>query len=379
MMIRPAIDTGSACLAGVDYLWVDHLAAGDELRFAILDDEHVIGVGVHLGTALHTAVGDDGQTFILDDARALHEGSRNLVVVDVADSRWKTKTGSRVEVHRVVADRAGFRGVFPLVRGLGGDRDHVAPGQMMTHPALDTGSARLAALDYLWVDHLAPGDELRFAILDDEHVVGIGVHLGAALHAAVGDDGQTLILDDARALNKGGRNLVVVDVADSRWKTKTGGGVEVHRVIGDRAGFRGVFPLVRGLGGDRDHVALAQMMTHAALDTGSARLAGAHYLWVGQLAPGDKFRFAILDNEHVVGIVVHLRAALHDALGDDDQTLILEHALALDEAGRNLVVVYGVDARRKPGGHPHGYQGRGREYRGECERVFHGLSPCELT
>ncbi len=112
---------------------------------------------------------------------------------------------------------------------------------------------------------------------------------------------------------------------------------------------------------------------------GSARLAGAHFLWVDHLTAGDELRFAILDDEHVVGIVVHLRAALHDALGDDDQTFILEDALALDEAGRNLVVVYGVDARRKPGGHPHGYQGRSREYRGECERVFHERSPCELT
>src|SRR5258706_3339726 len=110
------------------------------------------------------------------------------------------------------------------------------------------------------------------------------------------------------------------------------------------------------------------MMTHAALDTGSARLAGAHFLWVDQLAAGDEPRFAILDDEHVVGIVVHLRAALHDALGDDDQTLILEDALTFDEAGRNLSVVYGVDARRKPGGHPHGYQARSREHRAQCKR-----------
>src|SRR5258706_5547086 len=40
-----------------------------------------------------------------------------------------------VEVHRVVADQAGFRGVLPLVRGFCGDRDHVALGQMMAHPA----------------------------------------------------------------------------------------------------------------------------------------------------------------------------------------------------------------------------------------------------
>src|SRR5258705_150223 len=121
------------------------------------------------------------------------------------------------------------------------------------------------------------------------------------------------------------------------------------------------------------------MMIRPAVDTGSARLAGADYLWVDQLAAGDELRFAILDDEHVIGIVVHLRAALHDALGDDDQTFILEDALTFDEAGRNLVVVYGVDTRRKPGGHPHGYQGRGREHRGECERVFHERSPCELT
>src|SRR6266853_3271552 len=40
-----------------------------------------------------------------------------------------------VEVHRVVADQAGFRGVLPLVRGFCWDRDHVALGQMMAHPA----------------------------------------------------------------------------------------------------------------------------------------------------------------------------------------------------------------------------------------------------
>src|SRR5258705_382457 len=153
--------------------------------------------------------------------------------------------------------------------------------------------------------------------------------------------------------------------------------VEVHRVVADRAGFRGVFPLVRSLSGDRDHVALGQMTTHPALDTGSARLAGTDYLWVDHLAAGDELRFAILNNEHVVGVVVHLRAALHDALGDDDQTFILEDALTLDEAGRNLVVVYVVDARRKPGGSSHGYQGRSRKYRGECERVFHERSPYE--
>src|SRR5467141_1263423 len=151
--------------------------------------------------------------------------------------------------------------------------------------------------------------------------------------------------------------------------------VEVHRVVADRAGFRGVLPLVRGLGGDRDHVALGQMMTHPALDTGSARLAGAHLLWVDHLAAGDELRFAILDDEHVVGIVVHLGAALHDALGDDDQTFILEDALTFDEAGRNLVLVYVVDARRKPGGHSHGYQGHSRKCRCESERVFHERSP----
>src|SRR5258705_384432 len=151
--------------------------------------------------------------------------------------------------------------------------------------------------------------------------------------------------------------------------------VEVHRVVADRAGFRGVFPLVRGLGRNRDHVALAQMMTHPALDTASARLAGALFLWVDQLAAGDEVRFAILDNEHVVGVVVHLRAALHDALGDDDQTLILEDALTLGEAGRNLVVVYVVDTRRKPSGPSHGYQGHSRKCRCESERVFHERSP----
>src|SRR6266853_6228420 len=151
--------------------------------------------------------------------------------------------------------------------------------------------------------------------------------------------------------------------------------VEVHRVVADRAGFRGVLPLVRGLCGDRDHVALSQMMTHPALDTGPARLAGGGYLRVDHLAAGDELRFAIHDDEHVVGVVVHLGAALHAAVGDDDQTFILDDAPALDEGGRNLVVVHVVDARRKTGGSSQGYQGGRRENRGECEQVFHERSP----
>src|SRR5258707_14988209 len=151
--------------------------------------------------------------------------------------------------------------------------------------------------------------------------------------------------------------------------------VEVHRVVADRAGFRGVLPLVRGLCGDRDHVALGQMMTHPALDTGPARLAGGGYLRVDHLAAGDELRFAIHDDEHVVGVVVHLGAALHAAVGDDDQTFILDDAPALDESGRNLVVVYVVDARRKTGGSSQGYEGGSREYRGECEQVYHERYP----
>src|SRR5450432_788629 len=123
-----------------------------------------------------------------------------------------------VEVHRVVADRAGFRGVLPLVRGLCRDRDNVALGEMMTDPTLDAAPARLAGGGYLRVDHLAAGDELRFAIQDDEHVIGVVVHLGSTLHAAVGDDGQTFILDDAPALDEGGRDLLVVDDVDARRK-----------------------------------------------------------------------------------------------------------------------------------------------------------------
>src|SRR5437899_11983428 len=92
------------------------------------------------------------------------------------------------------------------------------------------------------------------------------------------------------------------------------------------------------------------MMTHAALDAGPARLAGVGYLRVDQLAAGDELRFAIHDDEHVVGVVVHFGAALHGAFGDDDQTLILDDAPALDEGGSNLVVVYVVDALRKMGG-----------------------------
>src|SRR5215471_1506125 len=142
---------------------------------------------------------------------------------------------------------------------------------------------------------------------------------------------------------------------------------EVHCVVADRAGFRGVLPLVRGLCRDRDHVALAQMMTHPALDAGAARLAGIGYFRVDHLATGAELRFAIHDDEHVVGVVVHLGAALHGAVGDDDQTFILDDAPALDESGRNLVVVYVVDARRKASGSSQSYQGGSREYRGGCE------------
>src|SRR5438105_2333244 len=99
-------------------------------------------------------------------------------------------TGSSIalQIHREVADRTGFRRVLPLVRGLCGDRDHVALGQMMTRAVLDACSARLAGRGCLRVDHLAAGDELRFAIHYDEHVVGVVVHLGAAPHDALGDD-----------------------------------------------------------------------------------------------------------------------------------------------------------------------------------------------
>src|SRR5258708_1324723 len=118
MMTYPTLDTGSACLAGVGYLGVDHLAAGDELRFAILDDEHVVGVVVHLGAALQAGVGVDGQTLILEDARALDEGRRNLAVVDIAVSWSKTKTAEVDDLPLLVGVPACFRGVFPLVRGL---------------------------------------------------------------------------------------------------------------------------------------------------------------------------------------------------------------------------------------------------------------------
>src|SRR5262245_60912221 len=99
------------------------------------------------------------------------------------------------------------------------------------------------------------------------------------------------------------------------------------------------------------------MMTHPALDAGPARLAVGGYLRVDHPATGDELRFAIHDNEHVVGVIVHLGATLHAAVGDDDQTFILDDAPALDESGRNLVVVYVVHARRKAGGRSQGYQG----------------------
>src|SRR4051812_29857170 len=108
-----------------------------------------------------------------------------------------------VEVYRVVAYRAGFGGILPLVRSLCRDRDHVALAQMMTHPALDAGPAGLAGGSDLRVDDLAAGHELRFAIHDNEHVVGVVVNLGPALHAAVGDDDQTFILNDPPALDEG--------------------------------------------------------------------------------------------------------------------------------------------------------------------------------
>src|SRR5262245_54963272 len=117
-MTLPALDTGRARLTGVGYLRVDHLAAGDELRFAIHDDEHVVGVVVHFGAALHAAVGDDDQALILEYAPALDEGGRNLVVVYVAHARWKM--GGSFEVHSVVAARGGFRGGLAVGRGFCG-------------------------------------------------------------------------------------------------------------------------------------------------------------------------------------------------------------------------------------------------------------------
>jgi hypothetical protein len=73
--------------------------------------------------------------------------------------------------------------------------------------------------------------------------------------------------------------------------------------------------------------------------------------------------------------MMHLGAALHAAVGDDDQTFILDDAPALDESGRDLVVVYVVDARRKTGGGSECYQSGSREYRGECEQAFHEQAP----
>src|SRR5215467_10011407 len=116
-------------------------------------------------------------------------------------------------------------------------------------------------------------------------------------------------------------------------------------------------------------------MTDPALDTRPARLTGSGCLRVDHLAAGDELRFAIHDDEHVVGVVVHLGAALHTAVGDDDQTFIFNDAAALDEGGRNLVVVYVVDAGRKTGGSSQGYQSGNREYGGECEQVFHDGLP----
>src|SRR6187549_3534974 len=109
------------------------------------------------------------------------------------------------------------------------------------------------------------------------------------------------------------------------------------------------------------------MMAHAALDTGTAHLPRLNFLWLDHLAAGNELRLAILDDEHVVGGGVYLGAALHAAIGDDGQTVILEDALTLDEGGRNLVVADIADLRRKSGGHCHGDQGRGRNYRGECK------------
>src|SRR5258708_13697464 len=117
------------------------------------------------------------------------------------------------------------------------------------------------------------------------------------------------------------------------------------------------------------------MMTHPALDTGPARLAGGGYLRVDHLAAGDELRFAIHDDEHVVGVVVHLGASLHAAVGDDDQTFILDHAPALDEAGRNLVVAYAVDARRKSAGSSHRHKAARRHHPPPAQQAYHKRSP----
>src|SRR5476649_1325871 len=121
------------------------------------------------------------------------------------------------------------------------------------------------------------------------------------------------------------------------------------------------------------------MMSHPALDTGPARLPGTHFLWVDHFASRDELRFAIHDDEHMVGAAVHLGATLHTAVGDDDQPFILDDTRALNEGGRNLAVVNVVDGRRKPCGHSHGYEGGIRKDGGECEREFHEGSPYELT
>jgi hypothetical protein len=109
------------------------------------------------------------------------------------------------------------------------------------------------------------------------------------------------------------------------------------------------------------------MMAHAALDTGPARLAGSGYPRVDDLSTGDELRFPISDNEHVVGVVVHLGAAPYGTIGADVQAFIVDDGPTLDENGCNLVVVYIVNPRRKAAGSSERYEGGSREYCGDCE------------
>src|SRR4051794_31260266 len=80
----------STSLARCRHFGVDHFPAGDEIGFAVDDDEHVVRLIVHLGAALYTAVRDDDETLVLYDAAAFDKCRGDLVVMNVMNAVGET-------------------------------------------------------------------------------------------------------------------------------------------------------------------------------------------------------------------------------------------------------------------------------------------------
>ena len=71
-------------------------------------------------------------------------------------------------------------------------------------------------------------------------------------------------------------------------------------------------------------------MRGSAFNALAACLPRRGHLRIDHRAASNKIRFAVNDDKDVVGLVVHFRAALHAAVGDDDQAFVFDDTSALD-------------------------------------------------